>query len=90
MIVRISSSLPVGDTIVPIISMSNATHFNNFCGDKKAWPVYMTIENLSAKARMKHMMHGVLLVTLLPIPVKMREVLAKIRNAQREHNQIVI
>ena len=70
--------------------MSDATHLTNFCGDKKAWPVYMTIGNLSSKARMKHAMHGVLLVALLPIPVKMREVPAKIRNAQREHNREVI
>jgi hypothetical protein len=70
--------------------MSDATHLTNFCGDKKAWPVYMTIGNLSAKARMKHTMHGVLLVALLPIPVKMREVPAKIRNAQREHNRTIM
>ena len=71
---------------MPIIFMSDATHLTNFCGDKKAWPIYMTIGNLSAKARMTHTMHGVLLVALLPIPVKMREVPAKKRNAQREHN----
>jgi hypothetical protein len=70
--------------------MSDATHLTNFCGDKKAWPVYMTIGNLSSKARMKHTLHGVLLVALLPIPVKMREVPAKVRNAQREHNREVI
>ena len=70
--------------------MSDATHLTNFCGDKKAWPVYMTIGNLSAKARMKHTMNGVLLVALLPIPVKMREVPAKIRNAQREHNRAIM
>jgi len=88
--VRVKSSLPVGDTVVPIIFMSDATHLTNFCGDKKAWPVYMTIGNLSAKARMQHTMHGVLLLALLPIPVKMREVPAKIRNAQREHNRSVV
>ena len=70
--------------------MSDATHLTNFCGDKKAWPIYMTIGNLSAKARMQHTLHGVLLVALLPIPVKMREVPAKKRNTQREHNRMVM
>ena len=45
---------------------------------KKAWPVYITIGNLSAKAHMKHTIHGVLLVALFPIPVKMEVVLDKI------------
>lgn len=73
-----------------MIFMSDATHLTNFCGDKKAWPLYMTIGNLSAAARMKHTMHGVLLVALLPIPVKMRDLPAKKRNAQREHNRMVM
>jgi len=81
--------LPVGQTVVPIIFMSDGTHLTNFCGDKKAWPVYMTIGNLSAAARMKHTMHGVLLVALLPIPVKMRDIPLKKRNAQRERNRMV-
>lgn len=49
----------------------------------------MTIGNLSAAVRMKHKMHAVLLVALLPIPIKMREIPLKKRNAQREHNRIV-
>ena len=73
-----------------MIFMSDATHLTNFCGDKKAWPIYMTIGNLSAAARMKHTMHGVLLVALLPIPVKMPDLPAKKRNAQREHNRMVM
>jgi len=73
-----------------MILMSDATHLTNFCGDKKAWPIYMTIGNLSAAARMKHTMHGVLLVALLPVPVKMRDIPAKKRNAQREHNRMVM
>ena len=84
------TNLTAGDTLVPLIFMSDATHLTNFCGDKKAWPIYMTIGNLSAKARMKHTMHGVLLVALLPIPVKMRDIPAKKRNAQREHNRMVM
>jgi hypothetical protein len=32
--------------VVPLVFMSDATHLTNFAGDKKAWPVYMTIGNL--------------------------------------------
>ena len=39
---------------------------------------------------MQHTMHGVLLLALLPIPIKMWEVLAKIQNAQWEHNRSVV
>jgi hypothetical protein len=72
-----------------MIFMSDATHLTNFSGDKKAWPIYMTIGNLSAAARMKHTMHSVLLVALLPIAIKMRDVPLKRRNAQREHNRMI-
>jgi len=43
----VQSSLDDGDTVVPMIFLSDATHLTNFSGDKKAWPVYMTIGNLS-------------------------------------------
>jgi hypothetical protein len=33
--------------------MSDATHLTNFAGDKKAWPVYMTIGNLSPRFAIK-------------------------------------
>jgi hypothetical protein len=49
----------------------------------------MTIVNLTAALRMKLTMHSVLLVTFLPIAVKMRNIPLKRRNAQREHNGIV-
>ena len=70
--------------------MSDATHLTNFSGDKKAWPVYMTVGNLSASARMAPAMHSVLLVALLPIPIKMRDISASLYNAQKEHNRMVL
>jgi len=63
-----------GDTVLPIIFRSDTTHLMNFSGDKKAWPVYMTIGNLSASARMATAMHSLLLVMLLPIAIKMRDI----------------
>ncbi|KAF8241308.1 hypothetical protein K440DRAFT_573449, partial [Wilcoxina mikolae CBS 423.85] len=53
------------------------------------WPIYMTISNLSATPRMTHTMYSVLIVALLPIPVKMHDVPLKRRNAQREQKQMI-
>jgi len=60
--------------MVPIIFMYNAMHLMNFSIDKKAWPVYITIGNLSASARMATAIHSVLLVALLPIAIKIRDI----------------
>jgi hypothetical protein len=54
--------------------MSDATHLTNFAGDKKAWPVYMTIGNLSPSVRNRPTTQSVLLVALLPVPIKLRDV----------------
>src|SRR5437588_185159 len=62
--------LPAGATIVPIIGMSDQTHLSNFSGDKKAWPVYITLGNLPATRRNAPGSMAVLLLALLPIPPK--------------------
>jgi hypothetical protein len=72
-----------------MIFLSDATHLTNFSGDKKAWPVYMTIGNLSAAVRMAPSQHGILLIALLPIPIKMRDVPISIYNNQKEHNRTI-
>jgi len=61
--------LRLGDTLVPLIFMSDGTHLSNFAGDKKEWPVYMTIGNLSSKIRQMPSTHTVVLVALLLIPL---------------------
>ena len=51
--------------------MSDQTNLTNFSGDKKAWPVYITIGNLpSARCKSAGSM-AVLLLVLLPIPPKL-------------------
>ena len=51
MVTDIESMLRVGDTLFPLIFMSNGTHLSNSAGDKKKSPVYVTIGNLSSKIR---------------------------------------
>lgn len=50
--------------------MSDQTHLSNFSGDKKAWPVYITIGNLPSAKRNKPGSMAVLLLALLPIQPK--------------------
>jgi len=66
----VKSTLRVGDTVVPLIFMSDGTHLLNFSGDKKEWPVYMTICNLSTKLRQMPSMHSVVMIALVPILIK--------------------
>jgi len=39
MLIDVKSTLRVGDTLVPLIFMSDGTHLSNFAGDNKVWPV---------------------------------------------------
>jgi hypothetical protein len=50
--------------------MSDRTHLLNFAGDKNEWPVYMTIGNVYAKIRQTPSTYSVIMVALLPIPIK--------------------
>jgi len=57
--------------VVPIIGMADQTNLTNFSGDKKAWPVYMTIGNLPSTIRNRPGSMAILLLGLLPIPPKL-------------------
>jgi hypothetical protein len=66
--------------------MSDGTHLSNFAGDKKEWPLYMTIGNLWAKIRQMPSTNSVVMVTLLPIPIKNRNIPHKRLDGQRQTN----
>ena len=70
--------------------MSNGTHLLNFAGDKKEWPVYMTIGNLSSKIRQMPSADTVAMVTLLLIPIKNTIVPLKRLAEQRQTNREVL
>ncbi|RPB06483.1 hypothetical protein P167DRAFT_478110, partial [Morchella conica CCBAS932] len=57
-------------TVVPIICASDGTHLTNFSGDKKAWPIYLTIGNIKSSVRSKPTGHS--LILLMPLPVRPR------------------
>jgi len=80
------SMLRVGDTLVPLIFMSDRTHLSNFAGDKKEWTVYMTIGNLSSKLRQIPSTQSVVMVALLPIPIKNYNIPQEWLDEQRHTN----
>ena len=54
-----------------MIAMSDPTHLTNFSGDKKAWPVYITIGNLPLTRRNRPGSMAILILALLPVPPKL-------------------
>jgi hypothetical protein len=62
----VQESLPDGATVVPIILAVDKTQLSLISGDVAAWPVYVTIGNLSREARRRRTTPGTLLVGFIP------------------------
>ncbi|KAF8441128.1 hypothetical protein BGX38DRAFT_1096931, partial [Terfezia claveryi] len=62
--------VPIGCTMVPILLASDQTHLTNFSGDKKLWPLYMSIGNIKFTICNKPTMNVWIPIALLPIPPK--------------------
>jgi len=89
-LIEVKATLKLGDTLVPLIFLSNGTHLSNVAGDKKEWPVSMTIGNLSSKIRQMPSTHTVAMVNLLPIPIKHCNIPPKGLNQQWQPNRDVL
>jgi len=84
--IEVQAMLSLGDTLVPLVFMSNRTHLSNFAGNKNEWLVYMTIGNRSSKIPQIPSMHIVVMVTLLTIPIHNRNIVQKWLDEQPETN----
>jgi hypothetical protein len=89
-LLEVKTTLRLGGTLVPLIFMSGRTHLSKFARDKKEWPVYMTIGNLSSKIGQMLSFHTVVMVALLPIPIKNRNIPQKRQGEQRHKNREVL
>jgi hypothetical protein len=74
---------------VPFIFLSDSTHLTNFSGDKKMWPLYMTIRNLRTEVRSTVSHQAVVLLALLPSPIKMGILSAAEKRARQVRNREV-
>ncbi|KAF8545975.1 hypothetical protein OG21DRAFT_1479733 [Imleria badia] len=59
--------LPDGATVMPVILASNKTELSCFKGDKTAWPVYLTIGNISKEICREPSRHASVLLGYLPV-----------------------
>jgi hypothetical protein len=62
------AKLPNGATVLPIILGSDATQLSVLSGNAKAWPVYISIGNVSKSVRYLGHNQSLLLLGYLPIP----------------------
>lgn len=80
---------PTGATIIPLLISSDETQLTNFSGDKKAWPIYLTIGNIDARTRNRPSMHANVLLALLPVPPKMSGDRKRDEALRRRSNRIL-
>jgi len=90
MLIEVKATLRLGDTLVPLIFMSDRTHLSNFPGTKNVWPVYMTIGKLSSKIRQMPSAHTVVMVALLPIPINNHNIPQQQLDEQRQTKREVL
>jgi len=79
-----------GDTLLPMIFISDGTHLLNFARNKNEWPVCMPIGNPSSKSNQMPSMHSVVIVALLPIPINNRNISEMRLDEQRHTNRGVL
>ncbi|KAF8460148.1 hypothetical protein BDZ91DRAFT_785483 [Kalaharituber pfeilii] len=88
---KTQEELPVGSTLVPILLASDGTHLTNYSGDKKIWPVYMSIGNITSSVRNTPSMHAWIPIAMPPtIPKRVNRIVGYSIGTQEEESLQVI
>ncbi|KAJ4479710.1 hypothetical protein C8J55DRAFT_455705 [Lentinula edodes] len=64
---EVQDQLPNGATVAPIILASDETQLSTFSGDKKAWPLYLTVGNIEKCVRRKPTSRSWILLGYIPV-----------------------
>ncbi|KAF8954047.1 hypothetical protein BDZ97DRAFT_1742679 [Flammula alnicola] len=64
---KTQGKLPKGAVIAPVILASDKTQLTKFRGDKSAWPVYLSIGNISKEKHRQVSAHATVLLGYLPV-----------------------
>ncbi|KAF8446789.1 hypothetical protein BGX38DRAFT_1093917, partial [Terfezia claveryi] len=75
---RTQKTLPIGSSLVPILLTSDQTCLMNFSGDKKLWPLFMSIGNIRAEIRNRPTAQAWILMGLFPIGPKRNKIVSRI------------
>ena len=65
--IKLQDNLPDGTTIASLILSLDKTQLLVFQGDKSAWPVYLTLRNISKEVQHQPSTHATILLGYLPV-----------------------
>jgi hypothetical protein len=53
--------------LIPLVIGSDKTHLTDFAGDRKAWPIYLSLGNISMKARRTRSLNAWIIIGYIPV-----------------------
>ena len=83
-------TLPVGSTLIPVLLSSDQTFLTNFSGDKKLWPLFMSIGNIRSYIRNKPTEQAWILIGLLPVAPKRNKGIKGFTTQQQEYDALTV